>query len=100
MAPGTISTYTISSGALDFVSAVPGIAGNSLLAADPFGRFLYTVSPSLDELYSYSMVASSGALTALTNPASSLTTSPTSLVVVSFRPICVCCRGGPVLRVF
>ena len=80
VAPGTISTYTISDGALDFASAVPGIGGNSLLAADPFGRYLYSLSPSLDELYSYSMAASSGALTALTNPVSSLTTSPTSVV--------------------
>jgi hypothetical protein len=80
VAPGTISTYTISSSALDFVATVPGIGGNSLLAADPFGRYLYSLSPSLDELYSYSMVASSGALTALTNPVSSLSANSTSLV--------------------
>ena len=79
-APGTISTYTILSGALTAGSTVPGVEGNSLLAADPFGRYLYALSPPFDELYSYSMTAATGGLAPLTNPTSSFTTTPTSLV--------------------
>jgi 6-phosphogluconolactonase (cycloisomerase 2 family) len=78
----TTTAYTINSGVLTFVSTVPGIEGNSLLAADPFGRYLYALSPALDELYSYSMAASTGGLTPLTSPTSSLAPSaPTSFVV-------------------